>query len=188
MQAENHWDPHTRQIIAKRLDTQSFVPYQFFTEHEGATLFQLCAALLDDRRYEIIAFVVHHFDSTLHASLGQSQRKIDIPKQSALIRKGLARLDQSCNQSYGKLFTELEETERKQAIKNAFLDSIILDSGETMFPIKEFMKHVLVDAVAAYYSHPYIWSEIGYAGPAYPRGYVRSELGLTDPWEAQSNG
>ncbi|KQX56587.1 hypothetical protein ASD40_04085 [Paenibacillus sp. Root444D2] len=30
-----------------------------------------------------------------------------------------------------------------------------------------------------------VWSEIGYAGPAYPRGYVRTQLGQLDPWEAQ---
>ncbi|WP_369127188.1 hypothetical protein [Paenibacillus antri] len=38
----------------------------------------------------------------------------------------------------------------------------------------------------AYYSHPAVWSEIGYGGPAYPRGYVRTQLGQLDPWEAHT--
>ncbi|TGV05575.1 gluconate 2-dehydrogenase subunit 3 family protein, partial [Mesorhizobium sp. M00.F.Ca.ET.186.01.1.1] len=28
----------------------------------------------------------------------------------------------------------------------------------------------------------------GSGGPAYPRGYVQEEKGLTDPWEAKANG
>lgn len=36
------------------------------------------------------------------------------------------------------------------------------------------------------YPHPRVWSEIGYAGPAYPRGYVRTQLGQLDPWEAKA--
>jgi hypothetical protein len=39
------------------------------------------------------------------------------------------------------------------------------------------------DVVDAYYAHPYAWDEIGYGGPAYPRGYMRLEGGLPEPWE-----
>src|SRR5436309_12917934 len=28
-------------------------------------------------------------------------------------------------------------------------------------------------ALGAFYSHPLAWNEIGFAGPAYPRGYMR---------------
>jgi len=51
----------------------------------------------------------------------------------------------------------------------------------------DFFKQLLHDTVSAYYSHPLVWSDIGYGGPAYPRGYVRVEKGLTDPWEAKAN-
>jgi len=27
--------------------------------------------------------------------------------------------------------------------------------------------------LAAFYSHPWAWNEIGYGGPAYPQGYMR---------------
>jgi len=27
--------------------------------------------------------------------------------------------------------------------------------------------------LAAFYSHPWAWNEIGFGGPAYPRGYIR---------------
>ena len=47
-----------------------------------------------------------------------------------------------------------------------------------------FTERVLSDVVSAYYAHPTAWSEIGYGGPASPRGYVRLDLGRRDPWEA----
>ena len=53
---------------------------------------------------------------------------------------------------------------------------------------REFFSRLLTQTVSAYYSHPWVWSEIGYAGPAYPRGYMRVELDLTEPWEAIRNG
>jgi hypothetical protein len=36
-----------------------------------------------------------------------------------------------------------------------------------------FSGRVLHDVCSAYYSHPRAWSEMGFSGPANPRGYVR---------------
>ena len=32
---------------------------------------------------------------------------------------------------------------------------------------------VMRAALAAFYSHPWAWNEIGFGGPAYPRGFLR---------------
>jgi hypothetical protein len=40
------------------------------------------------------------------------------------------------------------------------------------------------DIVVAYYAHPTAWNEIGFGGPASPRGYVRMGFDKRDPWEA----
>jgi hypothetical protein len=47
-----------------------------------------------------------------------------------------------------------------------------------------FKKRVLHDIVSLYYSHPTSWNEIGFGGPASPRGYVRMNYDRRDPWEA----
>ena len=39
------------------------------------------------------------------------------------------------------------------------------------------------DCCAVYYAHPWAWDEIGYGGPAYPRGHMRLEEGEPEPWE-----
>jgi hypothetical protein len=47
-----------------------------------------------------------------------------------------------------------------------------------------FSERVLHDICGAYYSHPHAWSQIGFGGPANPRGYVRMNFDRRDPWEA----
>ena len=52
-------------------------------------------------------------------------------------------------------------------------------------PCKLFFEHrVIPDITHAYYAHPTAWNEIGFGGPASPRGYVRMGLDRRDPWEA----
>ncbi len=38
-------------------------------------------------------------------------------------------------------------------------------------------------ACTAFYSHPWAWNEIGFGGPAYPRGYKNAGMGRREPWE-----
>jgi gluconate 2-dehydrogenase subunit 3-like protein len=35
----------------------------------------------------------------------------------------------------------------------------------------------------AFYSHPWAWNEIGFPGPAYPRGYKNAHVGGREPFE-----
>ena len=52
-------------------------------------------------------------------------------------------------------------------------------------PLKLFFtKRVVHDVTDAYYAHPTAWNEIGFGGPASPRGYVRLDKNRRDPWEA----
>jgi hypothetical protein len=48
------------------------------------------------------------------------------------------------------------------------------------------MRSVLLrDIVEIYYAHPSAWSEIGFGGPASPRGYLRLGTNRRDSWEAE---
>ena len=51
--------------------------------------------------------------------------------------------------------------------------------------IKRFWAMLVSDCCAVYYAHPYAWDEIGFGGPAYPRGYIRLESGEAEPWEVK---
>ena len=38
-------------------------------------------------------------------------------------------------------------------------------------------------ACTAFYSHPWAWNEIGFPGPAYPRGYLNPGVDSRERWE-----
>ena len=38
-------------------------------------------------------------------------------------------------------------------------------------------------ACTAFYSHPWAWNEIGFPGPAYPRGYLNPGVNAREHWE-----
>ena len=58
------------------------------------------------------------------------------------------------------------------------------DAWQGMPPKRFFSSVLLREAVTVYYAHPAAWSEIGFGGPASPRGYVRMQANRRDPWEA----
>ena len=47
---------------------------------------------------------------------------------------------------------------------------------------------VMRGVLGAFYSHPWAWNEIGYGGPAYPRGYMRLGEGQREPHQATEAG
>jgi hypothetical protein len=51
-------------------------------------------------------------------------------------------------------------------------------------PSKKAWSVVMRGIVSAFYSHPWAWNEIGFGGPAYPRGYARLGAGQREHWEA----
>jgi hypothetical protein len=187
MKQKEHWDPHTLEIVEKRLLLKKCQRLTYFKQQEAQTLIELCCVILDDRRDPILSYVIHHFESKLKANIGEAQRKKGLPKESQLIHQGLQALSDFCVVKYDSPYNELKESVRKDLADKMIQGNIQFQVEGSHFPVKDFMKKIMTEAISAYYSHPLVWSEIGYAGPAYPRGYVRSEWGLTDPWEARRN-
>ena len=52
-------------------------------------------------------------------------------------------------------------------------------------PARRFFQLFMRDVITNYYAHPAAWAEIGFNGPASPRGHMRLGLGKRDPWEAE---
>jgi hypothetical protein len=77
--------------------------------------------------------------------------------------------------------TSQEQLEIVGAFADGELDWPDLDSS-TAWSV------IMRGALAAFYSHPWAWNEIGFGGPAYPRGYARFgsphlEGGDREAWE-----
>jgi hypothetical protein len=183
MDQKEHWDEHTRSIVNSRLVREH--DYRFLTAVEAEILRSWCSLLVDDARADIIQFVLCHIDETLHHAKGEGQRKLGIPKEQVLVREGLKAIGQAAQALYQQHFFHLDEQKQKRLMTRISEASAEPLSAWVGVPQKELFRKLLTLTVEAYYSHPRIWSEIGYGGPAYPRGYVRTQAGQLDPWEAK---
>lgn len=183
MREQEHWDEHTRSIVAGRLVRRW--DFRFLSLEEAEMLHVICSRLIDDNREDLIAYIVQHIDEFLYTSPGEGQRKVGVPQAQQLIREGLRAINESSKKEYLLSFIQLEERQHW-----SFLDSLSRGTAAEVpewskVPQVELFKKLLDWTTEAYYSHPTVWSEIGYGGPAYPRGYVRVQMGQLDPWEAQ---
>lgn len=85
---------------------------------------------------------------------------------------------------HGRRFHDLGPLEQDGILKTV-QEGSVRERAWRDLPAKSFFKkRVLHDIVSLYYSHPTSWNEIGFGGPASPRGYVRMNFDRRDPWEA----
>ncbi|KIL38815.1 hypothetical protein SD70_23805 [Gordoniibacillus kamchatkensis] len=184
MEQQEHWDEHTRSIVSSRLVREH--GYRFLTTVEAETLRAWCPLLVDDTRADIIQYVLCHIDETLEKNKGESQRKPGVPPERELLRSGLKAMEQAALSAHGRNFFHLDEETRRKLLTELSQADAEPSSVWNGVPQKELFGKVLALTVESYYSHPTVWSEIGYGGPAYPRGYVRTNIGQLDPWEAKA--
>lgn len=185
MSQAKEWDFHTRQIVEDRLLPGK---RRTLTMAEKQQLTVVCSGLLADDREEILDYVIGHIDKSVSDPIGESQRKVGIPPGEQLIRRGLSALNAGAMEKYGKGLAFLHGIEISDLLRDLQRGEAPGKQAWEGVPQKEFWDRLMLLSVESYYSHPTVWSEIGYAGPAYPRGYVRLERGLVDPWEAVEDG
>lgn len=184
MDEEDAWDDHTQEIVQSRL---SATPrHQALSRQEADLLGAICARLLDDDKPAVLRFVLRHFDQTLHSSPGEGQRKAGVPEGKTLIRQGLRAVEQSAKAAHASSFAKLGSDQQRKLLEEIGAGTARPQEAWAGVPQQPFFQKLLTLTVESYCSHPEVWSEIGYAGPAYPRGYVRTQLGHLDPWEAKA--
>lgn len=183
MREKNEWDNHTQRIVSSRVVRED--NYQFLSMVEAECIRKVCCLLLGDVRGDIIQYVLCHIDQTLNKASGEGQRKDGVLPEAELLRKGCKALDQTAIQSHGRAFFHIEDNIAQEMLQ--LLSENQLQGQDIWNEVdqKALFQKCLKLAIEAYYSHPVVWSEMGYGGPAYPRGYIRTHLNKLDPWEAQ---
>ncbi|MDA8235063.1 MAG: gluconate 2-dehydrogenase subunit 3 family protein [Clostridia bacterium] len=186
LQNSDHWDEYTARLIRKRM-IEPGKP-RFLAEQELELLKKVCSRLLGEENGDRLAQVVGHIDHKLADNIGEGYRKANLPEERILFRNGLTGINETAKGLFqGKEFPDLKPEEQDRVLTE-------MAGGQPPgaiwqgLPAKDFFKILLREAVEIYCSLPGVWSQMGYAGPAYPRGYVRIELGGVDPWEAVRDG
>jgi len=178
------WDDATRRAVVERVEN---TPEMRFFEPKQA---ELLAAIIDrlipqdDRCAERTIPILPVIDERLHKNALGGFRYEDMPPDREAYRLGLQAIDEMARERFRGAFTELSVHRQELILKS-------LHDGEpdpshpvwSRMPVHRFWALLMEDCVTAYYAHPWAWDEIGYGGPAYPRGYMRLENGLPEPWE-----
>lgn len=180
------WNTVTREVVARRLYT---VPERrFFTEDEYALLDAACARLIPQPdRPEAPVPIAPFIDEALHDGKSDGTRKPGMPPPAEAWRRGLRALDAEARAHFGAGFLDLAE-DRRDAVLAALQGGDARSDAWGGMPAADFFSTLLLkSAVDVYYAHPWAWNEIGYGGPASPRGYARLAADRRDPWEAEEH-
>ena len=176
------WNEITREVIERRLA----VPREprFFNAAEWETLGAVCARIMPQPAGREPVPLPAYVDAKITEKHLDGYRYAPLPPQGEAWRRGLAALDQEALDAHGARFHTLDGGAQDGLLRRMQAGELTCAAWGGM-PCKPFFEHrVIADITHAYYAHPVSWNELGFGGPASPRGYVRMQLDRRDPWEA----
>ena len=157
---------------------------RFFTAIEWETLSALCDRIMPQPANRPAVPLPAYVDAKITEKHLDGYRYASLPQQGEAWQRGLAALDAEAQAGHGGRFHTLASDQQDGLIKRMQEGDLKHEAWGGM-PCKPFFEHrVIADITHAYYAHPTAWNELGFGGPASPRGYVRMQLDRRDPWEA----
>jgi hypothetical protein len=172
------WDAATAGVVLHRLTTPPPVRYfDLADEAIGRALFDQLLGQRGEPRVPVFEMV----DARLAEFETDGWRYEDLPEDGEAFRLSFAALDDDAHSSYDVGLAQLDwddQTKIVQAVQQTGSDDWHgLHAGHIWSLWTRY-------ACTAFYSHPWAWNEIGFGGPAYPRGYKHLGLNAREPWEA----
>jgi Gluconate 2-dehydrogenase subunit 3 len=160
-----HWDAVTRELIDERLATGG--PLRFFSRIEAQTAGALFDQLLDQRQEPRVP-VLELVDARLARDETDGWRYETMPKDPDSWHWSLAALDADAVAEHELPFVALDWEQQAHLV-----DAIqgMKDERWHGMPATQLWSLWTRYACTAFYSHPAAWQQMGFAGPAYPRGY-----------------
>ncbi len=171
------WDPLSAGVVLARLAAAE--PLRFFTPTEGAAATALLDRLLaqdGDPRLDLVSSI----DRRLALEMTDGWRYADMPGDAEAWRASLAAVDEDATTRHGAVLAELDVDDQRDVVQGVQDD---IEGTWHGLPTNHVWGLWTRYACAAFYSHPWAWNEIGFGGPAYPRGYKNLGLDAREPWE-----
>jgi hypothetical protein len=177
------FDDQTRAVLTRR--TRAVPERRFLTAAAWTLLEAIVARLLPQPERPHPIPITAWIDDRLARDQGEGFRVDGMPPLRETWRKGLAGIDAEAGRRLGRPFAQIAAEAQDavlRAVQQGEVDPALWDG----LPAERFFRDVLLKTAAGlYYAHPAAWSEIGFGGPASPRGYVRLGFDQRDPWEAK---
>jgi hypothetical protein len=182
------WNEQTRAVVSKRLNE---VPArEFFGELQYRTLQAVCDRVMPqpEREAREKVPIAPWIDQKLQQNKTTGTRYVPLPPLQECWRQGIDAIDAEGRHRFQRSFHALDPAEQDM-ILHAMNDGDVQapDWGKHLPAQMFFRKVLLPEIVTIYYAHPAAWSEIGFGGPASPRGYLRLGTNRRDPWEAEEH-
>jgi hypothetical protein len=174
-----HWDEVTRRMVLER--TTKVPPLRFFTAPEALTLGVFCDLVLAQDAEPKIP-VLNMVDAKLFAGELDGFRYADMPDDRETWRRVPLGLDAAARQ-HGAVDFITASQEVQERVVGAFAEGKLHGEVWDELPPSRAWKVVTRAILSTFYSHPWAWNEIGFGGPAYPRGYARMGVGQRESWE-----
>jgi hypothetical protein len=152
---------------------------RFFTPAEEAIATALCDRLLGQDDQPTVA-VVPVIDARLAEQETDGWRYDDMPEDGQAWRDTLRFLDEDSQDAWSHPFAQAAP-EDQRAVLQAVQDL----GGKQWHGLNAAHVWSLWTryACTAFYAHPAAWNEIGFPGPAYPRGYKNPGVDKREPFE-----
>ena len=177
------WNGQTREAVRERIE--DVPPRRFLNPEEWSLLEAIAGRLVPQPDRDEPVPIVPWIDDMLHHNRGPGYRYADMPPMRDAWRQGLAAIAAEAQDHHGKAFEEISPKEQDTLLRDVENNRIDGRYWRDLPAGGFFKHHLLKEIVAVYYSHPAAWSEIGFGGPASPRGYARLGPDERDPWEAE---
>lgn len=181
---QKSWDEATRTVVTERVEKIPTI--RFFSQLEAAVLGAVIDRVMpqDDRAEGRTVPILPVLDERLYKNSLNGFRYEDMPPDQEAYKLGIKAIEEMAQERFRESFTGLT-VHRQELILKSLHDGQP-DPDHSIWqrmPVHRFWGMLMEDCVTAYYSHPWAWDEIGFGGPAYPRGYMRLENGQPEPWE-----
>ncbi len=175
----DHWDPVTRRLVLERVE--QVPPLRFFTADEALTLGAFCDFVLAQDAEPKIP-VLNMVDAKMFAGELDGFQHADMPDDRETWRRVAVGLDAAARQHGVQEFASAPH-QVKHNVVEAFSSGELHGEIWDELPPSNAWSVVMRAILSAFYSHPWAWNEIGFGGPAYPRGYARFGPGQRESWE-----
>ena len=175
----DRWDDVTAGAVLARL--APVTDLSFFTKEEDAIATPLCDLLLaqdGDPKIPVVGLI----DTRLAMGEGDGWHYDDMPPDPQAWRETLRHLDDDAMRFFKLKFAALSP-DQQASIVQAVQDQASSSGSWHDKPAQQVWSLWTRYACAAFYSHPWAWNEIGFGGPAYPRGYKNRHVGGREPFE-----
>jgi hypothetical protein len=181
LDAVDTWDEATRATVLPRLDAPG--PLRFFTSDEEPTLRAFCDTVLAqdiEPRVPVAEFV----DAKMADGRLDGYQYADMPDDRDVWRLVLRGLDQTARDEHSAESFDAASSEAREAVVESFSKATISGGPWDELNVSRAWSVVMRACLDGFYSHPWAWNEIGFGGPAYPRGFMRlGPVGTREPFE-----